>query len=316
MNQLHPNSQLQNRTSLAKPFLKWVGGKTQLLEQFEKLYPQELKQGAIDKYFELFVGGGAVFFDLVQKYTLKQVFLNDINRDLILAYRVIQAEPHGLIKSLAALEREYLQQDGDRRAKIFYQIRQKYNSSRLNFDYQKISPSSVERVACLIFINKTCFNGLYRSNKQGEFNVPFGKYKNPKICDRHNLLEVAHLLQDITLVSGNYNIFDRLIDNNSFVYLDPPYRPITKTAKFTSYAQSGFNDRNQIELSQYYKHLSQVNQAKVMLSNSNPKNQDSKDNFLHDLYREYNIHQVSASRMVNSDASKRGKITELVITNY
>ncbi|VEP18778.1 Modification methylase MjaIII [Hyella patelloides LEGE 07179] len=316
MSQLQISNKLKTNTSLAKPFLKWAGGKTQLLEQFEKLYPKELKLGKINKYFEIFLGGGAVFFNIIQKYSVDKVFLNDINQDLILAYKVIKNNPDDLIEFLSELQQNYHQSDPEQREKIFYNIRQNYNAKRIDFNYSDLSQCSIERVSWLIFINKTCFNGLYRTNKKGEFNVPFGRYKKPKICDDSNLVKVSRLLQDVMLISGNYNSFDNLIDSNSFIYIDPPYRPINKTSSFTSYAKSGFSDRHQIELSQYYRHLSQDYEAKVMLSNSNPHNTDLEDNFFHDLYGDYKINEVFASRMVNSDASKRGKITELVITNY
>ncbi|MDJ0532662.1 MAG: Dam family site-specific DNA-(adenine-N6)-methyltransferase [Xenococcaceae cyanobacterium MO_207.B15] len=316
MSQLQISNKINKNTSLAKPFLKWAGGKTQLLEQFDKLYPQQLKEGKVNKYFEIFLGGGAVFFYVIQKYSIEKVFLNDINKDLILGYKVIQRNPHDLIKLLSQLQQNYYQSDTEQREKIFYKIRQDYNDQRINFDYKNLSQQSLDRVSFLIFINKTCFNGLYRTNKKGDFNVPFGRYKNPKICDESNILKVSQILQDVTLVSGNYDNFDKLIDNKSFVYIDPPYRPINKTSSFTSYAKSGFNDQNQIELSQYYKHLSEDYSAKVMLSNSNPHNKELEDNFFHYLYSDYKINEVYASRMVNSDASKRGKITELVITNY
>ena len=313
---LQTSDNFKTDISLAKPFLKWAGGKTQLLEQFEMLYPIQLKQKKINKYFELFLGGGAVFFNIIQKYSVEKVFLNDINKDLILAYQVIQNNPSDLIELLANLQTKYHQSDNKEREKIFYKIRNNYNKQRINFDYDNISQTSLERVSLLIFINKTCFNGLYRTNRKGEFNVPFGKYKKPTICDSGNILKVSELLQQVTFVSGNYSSLDKFIDNQSFVYIDPPYRPINKTSSFTAYAKSGFNDSNQIELSQYYKHLSEDCGAKVMLSNSNPHNTNLEDNFFHDLYSEYNINKVYASRMVNSNAKKRGKITELVITNY
>ena len=316
MSQLQASNKSKKNPDLAKPFLKWVGGKTQLLEQFDLLYPQQLKQGKIAQYFELFLGGGAVFFDIIQKYSVKQVFLNDINPDLILAYQVIKQNPNELIQLLYQLEQQYYQKDSEERKKIFYNIRQYYNQQKINFNYQRISLHSIKRISWLIFINKTCFNGLYRTNQQGDFNVPIGRYKQPKICDESNILKITKLLQDVTLVSSNYKTFERLINYNSFVYIDPPYRPINKTSSFTAYAKSGFNDNNQIKLSQYYKHLSEDYGAKVMLSNSNPHNTNLDDNFFHDLYSEYNINEVYASRMVNSNANKRGKITELVITNY
>lgn len=316
MSQLQIANKFKENISLAKPFLKWAGGKTQLLEQFERLYPKQLKEGKINQYFELFLGGGAVFFEILQKYSIDRVFLNDINQDLILAYKVIKTNPYALIELLLDLQINYHKNNNEQKQQTFYQIRQNYNIQRIGFDYSYISPESLKRVSWLVFLNKTCFNGLYRTNRKGEFNVPFGRYKNPNICDDSNILEVSRVLQEVTLVSGDYSNLDKFIDNQSFVYIDPPYRPINKTSSFTNYAKSGFNDRNQIELSRYYQHLSEDSHAKVMLSNSNPHNTDMEDNFFHNLYREYKINEVYANRMVNSDASKRGKITELVITNY
>lgn len=316
MNQLQTVNKRKKNISYGKPFLKWAGGKTQLLEQFGNLYPTQLQEGKINKYFELFLGGGAVFFDIIQKYYIKEVFLNDINQDLILAYKIIKNHPDALIELLSKLQNIYYISDIEQREKKFYQIREEYNLQRINFDYNNFSEQSIKRVSWLIFINKTCFNGLYRTNKKGAFNVPYGRYKNPKICDQNNILNISKLLHNVMLVSGNYEILDKFIDNQSFVYIDPPYRPLNKTSSFTSYAKSGFNDQNQIELSKYYEHLSEDYKAIVMLSNSNPQNTDKNDNFFHDLYSQYNINQVYASRMINSNASKRGKVTELVITNY
>ncbi len=317
---------------LAKPFLKWVGGKTQLLGQLETLYPSELKLGKIDKYFELFVGGGAVLFEVIQKYPIAKAFINDINPDLILAYRVIRDRATTLITILSKLEEEYLNSNIEERANIFYQERENYNQQRIDFNYDdggcwvnpsisnhrvdNLSEESIKRVALIIFLNKTCFNGLYRSNKKGEFNVPMGRYKNPTICDSSNILKVSNLLQKVTIASGNYDIYSSYIDNKSLVYLDPPYRPISNTSRFTAYAKSSFNDDSQIKLSKYYQYLDQECQAKVMLSNSDPKNTESQDNFFDDLYSKYNIHRVRANRMVNSKATNRGKINELLITNY
>ncbi len=295
--------------------MKYVGGKTQLLKQFEQLYPQRLKEGKVTKYFELFLGGGAVFFDVIQKYPIEQAFLNDINQDLILAYQVIKNQPNNLIELLHDLSTKYQQSNTEQQKDIFYLIRDEYNRQKNNFNYNCRAKDSLKRVSWLLFLNKTCFNGLYRTNQKGQFNVPFGKYKNPQICDRDNILSVARILEDVKLISGNYDRLDGFIDRDSFVYLDPPYRPIAKTSSFTSYTQSSFNDRDQLELSKYCHYLTHKG-AKVMISNSNPHNTDSADNFFYYLYDGYRINEVFASRMVNSDATKRGKITELVITNY
>ncbi len=316
MKQLRESKIVKQNKNLAKPFLKWVGGKTQLLGQLQQFYPPELKAGKIDKYFELFVGGGAVFFDIIQRFPIKTAFIADINQDLILAYKVIRDRPQNLIEILSKLQEGYLSSNLEERANIFYQVRGNYNQQRIDFDNQNLSQESIKRVALIIFLNKTCFNGLYRTNKEGDFNVPMGRYKNPTICNSDNILKVSHVLQKATILSGNYDIYNQFIDDKSFIYLDPPYRPISQTSSFTAYAKSGFNDASQIKLSQYYKYLDEECQAKVMLSNSDPQNTDSQDVFFDNLYSQYNIHRVTASRMVNSKAMNRGKITELLITNY
>ena len=316
MKRLQDSETINCSKNLAKPFIKWVGGKTQLLGQFAKFYPLELKTGKINKYFELFVGGGAVFFEIIQNFPIEIAFINDINQDLILAYKVIRDHPQELIKILSKLQQEYLSNNSQDREKIFYKIRENYNKQRIDFNYNNLSQESINRVALIIFLNKTCFNGLYRTNKKGDFNVPMGRYKNPTICNSGNILKVSHVLEKVTILSGNYDIYNQIIDDKSFVYLDPPYRPISQTSSFTAYARSSFNDDSQIALSQYYQYLDEECQAKVMLSNSDPQNIDSQDVFFDNLYSQYNIHRVTASRMVNSKAMNRGKITELLITNY
>ena len=316
MAQVEPLNDVDTNKYKAKPFIKWVGGKTQLLSQFEDLYPPDLKAGKIKKYFELFLGSGAVFFDIVQKYKIEQFFLCDINQDLILTYQIIKTKPQELIKVLEQLESQYYQADNETRKILFYQLRKQYNTKILNFNYHNYEEEGIVRAALMIFLNKTCFNGLYRTNKKGEFNVPSGRYKKPKICHKDNLLAISQLLQSVKIQSASYKIYDELIDKNSFVYIDPPYRPISTTANFTSYSQFEFSDRHQIELAQYYQHLDKNRQAKIMLSNSDPHNTNLQDNFFDDLYQGYNINKVYATRMVNSDATKRGKITELLITNY
>ncbi len=262
------------------------------------------------------MGGGAVFFEVMQKYPIKKAFINDINPDLILAYQVIRDRTTELIEILSQLQKEYLNSNFQERSNIFYQIRKNYNQQRINFDYDNLSKESIKRVALIIFLNKTCFNGLYRTNKKGDFNVPMGRYKNPTICNSKNILKVSNILKEVTITSGNYDIYNQDIDNKSLVYLDPPYRPISNTSSFTAYAKSSFNDDSQIQLTQYYEYLNKECQAKVMLSNSDPKNTDPQDSFFDNLYSQYNIHRVSASRMVNSKARNRGKINELLITNY
>ena len=294
---------------IVKPFVKWAGGKTSLIPQITKYFPFELRNGKIEKYIEPFVGGGAVLIDILQKYDVKQAYAFDINKDLINCYNVIKYKVEDLIQKLDKKEKEFLSLEIDGRQKCFYNIRTKYNSYFLNTELD------VERASEFIFLNRTCFNGLYRVNKSGKFNVPFGKYKNPTICDSRNLSNLSILFKNTIFKYGDYKESESLIDENTFVYFDPPYRPLSVTSGFTSYTKEDFNDKNQKELAKYYNKLN-VKNAKLMLSNSNPKNIDENDDFFENIYKGFNINEVSAKRMINSNAKGRGEISELLITNY
>ena len=294
---------------IVKPFVKWAGGKSSLIPQITKYFPLELKNNQIEKYVEPFVGGGAVLIDILQKYDIKQAYAFDINKDLINCYNVIKYKVEDLIQKLDKKEKEFLSLEIDGRQKCFYNIRTKYNSYFLNTELD------VERASEFIFLNRTCFNGLYRVNKSGKFNVPFGKYKNPTICDSRNLRNLSILFKNTIFKYGDYKESESLIDENTFVYFDPPYRPLSVTSGFTSYTKEDFNDKNQKELAKYYNKLN-VKNAKLMLSNSNPKNIDENDDFFENIYKGFNINEVSAKRMINSNAKGRGEISELLITNY
>ena len=294
---------------IVKPFVKWAGGKTSLIPQITKYFPFELRNGKIEKYIEPFVGGGAVLIDILQKYDVKQAYAFDINKDLINCYNVIKYKVEDLIQKLEKKEKEFLALCIDERQKYFYDIRTKYNSYFLNAELD------AERASEFIFLNRTCFNGLYRVNKSGKFNVPFGKYKNPTICDSRNLRNLSILFKNTIFKYGDYKESESLIDENTFVYFDPPYRPLSVTSGFTSYTKEDFNDENQKELAKYYNKLN-VKNAKLMLSNSNPKNTDENDDFFENIYKGFNINEVSAKRMINSNAKGRGEISELLITNY
>lgn len=294
---------------IVKPFVKWAGGKSSLIPQITKYFPFELKNGQIEKYVEPFVGGGAVLIDILQKYDVKQAYAFDINKDLINCYNVIKYKVEDLIQKLDKKEKEFLALDKDERQKYFYNIRTEYNSYLLD---NKID---VKRASEFIFLNRTCFNGLYRVNKNGKFNVPCGKYKNPTICDSNNLRNLSKLLKNVVFAYGDYKESEKLVDENTFVYFDPPYRPLSVTSGFTSYTKEDFNDENQKELAEYYNKLNLKN-AKLMLSNSNPKNTNENDNFFEKIYKGFNINEVSAKRMINANAKGRGEISELLITNY
>ena len=292
-----------------KPFIKWVGGKGQLLSEINKLYPVELGKN-INKYAEIFVGGGAVLFDILSKYKLDEVYISDKNLELINTYKSIRDNVDILIKSLKGMEEQYIPLDNKNRKDYYYKKREEYNSLKINSEV-----NNIEKAVLFIFLNKTCFNGLYRVNKKGEFNVPMGAYKKPKICDEENLKNVSLALKKVKIIYADYRESESFIDEKTFVYIDPPYRPLNITSSFTSYTENDFNDKEQIELAEYINVLNKKG-AKIVISNSDPKNNDIDDNFFDKLYKNYNINRVKATRMLNSNASLRGAINELLITNY
>ena len=292
-----------------KPFIKWVGGKGQLLPEINKLYPIELGK-TINKYAEIFIGGGAVLFDILSKYRLDEVYISDKNLELINTYKSIRDNIDILIKSLKEMEEEYISLDDEDRKIYYYEKRQKYNKLKIN-----IEENNIEKASLFIFLNKTCFNGLYRVNKKGEFNVPMGAYKNPKICDKENLKNVSKALKNVKIIYADYRESESFIDEKTFVYIDPPYRPLNTSSSFTSYTENDFSDKEQIELAEYIDLLNKKG-AKIVISNSDPKNNDMDDNFFDELYKNYNINRVKATRMLNSNANLRGAINELLITNY
>lgn len=295
--------------NIVKPFIKWAGGKNGLIPQLTKYYPLELKDGTIERYIEPFVGGGAVLIDILQRYKVKEAYAFDINRDLINCYNVIKNNVEELIKQLSKKEKEFISLNNEERQKYFYDVREEYNSYKLENEL------NIKRASEFVFLNKTCFNGLYRVNKDGKFNVPCGKYKNPTICDSNNLRNLSKLIENVIFEYGDYRKSEQYVDNNTFVYFDPPYRPISATSGFTSYTKEEFNDESQIELAKYYDKLSLKN-AKLMLSNSNPKNINEDDTFFENIYKGFYINEVFAKRMINSNAKERGQISELLITNY
>lgn len=293
-----------------KPFVKWAGGKGSLLSQINRYYPVELKDGQIEYYIEPFVGGGAVLIDILQKYKIKKAYAFDINLDLINSYNVIKNNVEELIDELKKLEIEYLKLEKEERKEYFYNIRKEYNSYRL-----EDKEISIKKATEFIFLNRTCFNGLYRVNKNGDFNVPMGNYKNPTICDEDNLRALSELIKDVKFEYGDYKISQKYIKENTFVYFDPPYRPLNITSGFTSYTKEDFDDEDQKELAVFYKKLND-NNVKVMLSNSNPKNTNKEDSFFENIYMGFNINEVYAKRMINANSKGRGEISELLITNY
>ncbi len=288
-----------------EPFLKWAGGKRQLLKKIDEYLPLELTNGSLQRYIEPFIGGGAVFFYIAQFYKIEEFFIFDINPELIMAYQTIRDKLEDLLEILANIETEYLLLDEEKRKEYFYQKRSQFNRLR------KQTPSSkIKITALLIFLNRTCFNGLFRVNDRGEFNVPCGKYKNPTICNSANLKLVSNILQKTHIQLGDFADSKKYVHKKSFVYFDPPYKPISKTANFTAYAKNNFDDREQLRLRDFFTFLD-LKGAKLMLSNSDPE-----DRFFENAYRGYSIKRVQSRRNINSNAQKRGEINELLIMNY
>jgi DNA adenine methylase len=300
----------------AKPFLKWAGGKSQLLAQFRRHFPAELSSGAIHRYVEPFLGGGAVFLDVAQRCPIQESHLFDINEELILSYTVVQRDPLALIEQLTNHRQHSASLDEAERSNYFYCVRDRYNTHKRSVDFRNYSAAWIERAADMIFLNKTCFNGLFRVNASGMFNVPFGRYRNPVLFEEQNILAVSQLLQHATLQIGSFSDCDSLVDATTFVYFDPPYRPISQTSSFTSYSNPKFGDDEQRRLAHFFADLAARTGAKLMLSNSDPKNLNPADDFFDALYASFTIHRVSASRMINSAVDGRGRISEIVVTNY
>lgn len=291
----------------AKPFVKWVGGKTQLIDQLEALLPADFDQWENVTYIEPFVGGGAMLFHMLKTHpNITTAVINDINADLTTCYQVVRDNPTNLVESLKQIQTEYyaLVNEEDKRA-FYMQKRERFNTKAL---------SPIENTTLFFFLNRTCFNGLYRVNKAGLFNVPFGKYETPTICDPVTIYADSELLQNVTILTGDYQQTLDYAGERTLFYFDPPYRPLSNTSSFNDYAKETFNDAAQVRLKEFCDRVEGAGH-KFMLSNSDcfAKNQDR---FFDDLYLQYNISRVVASRSVNANPNKRGKLTELLIRNF
>lgn len=292
----------------AKPFIKWVGGKSQLIEQLDALLPADFGKWKNVTYIEPFVGGGAMLFYMLQHYpNIQHAVINDINEDLTMCYQTVRDLPNQLITSLKDIERLYLGlQTEEKRKEFFLIMRTRYNEKGL---------LPIENTTLFFFLNRTCFNGLYRVNKSGAFNVPFGKYANPTICDADTILRDSELLQRVEILTGDFKQTFVYAKNNTLFYFDPPYRPLTDTSSFNDYTKESFNDDAQVRLKEYCD-LIHKSGYKFMLSNSDCKGKNEDDNFFDVLYGSYQIERVWASRSVNSNPNKRGKLTEILVRNY
>ena len=294
------------------PVLKWAGGKNQLLPEIRKNYVPLLEEGKIDVFIEPFVGGGAVFFDIANRFSFGKAYLIDTNHELIILYQSLKFAPKKIIEKLTSLENSYLSFNEDGRKQMFYEIRGMYNDA-LSDTLQKIKSSQIvpERAALTIFLNRTCFNGLFRVNRKGFFNVPQGRYKNPKILFPDKIMKTSALLQQANILLGDFSSAKEYISGKTFIYYDPPYRPISQTSHFTAYSKDSFSDDDQKKLAEFYKSMSRKG-VYQLLSNSDT----GQDKFFDNLYKDFTIKRVPARRNINSKGDSRGSINELLIRNY
>ncbi len=289
--------------------MKWAGGKTQLIDTINSFLPLEVKNGSRFTYVEPFVGSGALLFWALNQFpNIERAVINDVNADLINAYRAIAGNVNQLVSILSDIQSEYhsIDTDEDSKKAYYYEKRQRYNTR---------TSGSTEQAALFIYLNRACFNGLYRVNRNNHFNVPIGSYKKPTICDKDNLLTVHEALQRVEILSGDFEETIKHTSRKSLFYFDPPYKPLSETSSFNSYAMDEFNDSEQVRLRDFCDKLSQEGH-KWILSNSDVKGKNAADNFFDDIYSEYNIFRVKAKRMINANPAKRGELTELLITNY
>ena len=289
---------------LPKPFVKWAGGKKQLLEVISANLPDDMGK-TINRYAEPFIGGGAVLFQLLTRFSLKEIYIGDKNRALIHTYLTIRDHADSLIAELEKLESVYLDLSIPERKAMYYAKRARYNA------LLPCEVASIEFAALFLFLNRTCFNGLYRVNRKGLFNVPQGRYVRPQILHRENILAVSQALTCVKIFCGDFAYAKNFIQQDAqhtFIYLDPPYRPQENSQAFTAYQADGFSDAEQQRLHDFFCEMSQQG-AKLLLSNSN-------DDFFENLYQDYNIQHVFARRMINRNGTERGKVAEILVRNY
>jgi DNA adenine methylase len=296
---------------MAKPFLKWAGGKRQLLDEISSRFPDDFEDRST--YVEPFVGGGAVLFHVLEKKVFEHVHIFDINPELTLCYEMLKTSAPKVWHKLKSMIKKYPPQESKERSEYYYSIRTSWNKN-VSKIHSMSETKKINRVAQTIFLNKTCFNGLFRVNSKGEFNVPIGSYKNPSFPNEQDLLEVQSALANVIIHLGSFEQCEEFIDENSFLYFDPPYRPLSETSHFVSYSKDRFDDEDQKKLAQFVQDVDEKG-AKFILSNSDPKNTVQDDNFFDDLYNGFSIDRVLCNRAINSKASKRGPVTELLIGN-
>ncbi len=293
---------------MAKPFLKWAGGKGQLITDIQKVLPKQFVNQKFT-YLEPFVGSGAVLFWMLENFpNIEKAVINDINSDLTNVYKIIASKPQELISILKQFQKEYheLELFPEKKKLYYYEKRELFN---------KRSTNKTTQAALFIYLNRTCFNGLFRVNKSNGFNVPIGSYKKPTICDSENILAVSEALQKVEILTGDYQKTIKYAERPALFYFDPPYKPLSKTSSFNSYAKDEFDDKEQIRLRDFCNQLNELNHFWI-LSNSDVKNGNPEDNFFDDIFNQYHVNRVFARRNINANGNNRGLLTELLITNF
>lgn len=292
----------------AKPFLKWAGGKRQLIPTIQAVLPSNFEKAKNLTYIEPFIGGGAVLFWMLQAYpNIQQAIINDINPDLTTAYRIVQQRPEDLIHALADVQEQYYKLPTEEARRTYFE------TLRDEFNTRPLEP--LRNTVVLIFLNRTCFNGLYRVNSKGGFNVPFGRFDRPTICNPEVIRADSALLQRVTILNGDFAAVLPHVHTDSFFYFDPPYKPLSKTALFNAYATETFDDASQHRLASFCRSLDAQGQ-RWLLSNSDVQNADATNMYFDELYTGFTVQRILAKRTINSKADGRGRISELLINNY
>ncbi len=293
-----------------KPFVRWAGGKSQLLPQFANALPLQLFTCESPTYIEPFVGGGALLFYLLRRgIPFRHVVINDINKDLIQCYRLIRERPEALLVELKRLDRQHYELSSEEgRRNLYYAYREQYNH------YGALRKE--ERAALFLYLNHTCFNGLYRVNREGKFNVPYASRKKPNIFNEKVIMADSEILNqvELTILNSNYECVEEYVRENTFVYLDPPYKPLNGTSYFKEYSNCPFEDKQQENLKVFCDRLTQRG-AWLMLSNSDARNEDG-SSYFEQLYNGYYYQRVQAPRLINAKPQGRSKLSEMLITNY
>lgn len=299
---------LTENTIKVTPFVKWAGGKAKLIPQIEQHIFEHLTLDDIDTYVEPFIGGGALFFYLCSKFNIKNKVISDVNKELINCYQVIKENHTKLLAELETIQIFYNSlEDLEEKKEHFYYIRSEFNKNIQNIEYDKI-----QQAVYFIYLNKIGFNGLYRVNKKGLFNVPFGQRIKTSLFDKKNIENIAQILKDTTILHGDYQETRQFANKNTLFYFDPPYRPISTSSSFTSYTESSFNDKNQIALKEFCDEIKEQG-AKIVLSNSDPIPNDPEDTFFDDLFKSYDIFRIQANRAIGAKGSSRGKVSEILV---